>query len=89
MAKRSTKPPKSASERATDRRADLIKQGWAQKNWLLPPAALADLAALTERDGSTEAEAVAKALRVARDRKAEPTNAELAAMVSRRLKAAS
>lgn len=48
----------SLNERTAARRADLIAKGWAQKNWLLPPAALANLAALVEREGCTEAEAV-------------------------------
>lgn len=39
-----------------------LAQGWAQKGFLLPPRALADLAAAVKRDGGTEAEAVARAL---------------------------
>jgi hypothetical protein len=81
-----SKGAKSASDRATESRAAKLAAGYVAKSWLLPPAAAADLAALIERDGCSETEAVTRALRVARDRHAEPSNAELAAMVARRLK---
>lgn len=79
---------RSGADRAKESRAAKLAAGYVAKSLLLPPQAAADLAALVERDGCAEAEAVAAALRVARDRNAEPTNAELAAMVARRLKAA-
>jgi len=79
------KRTKSASERASESRAAKLAAGYVSKSLLLPPSAADDLAALVERDDCSEAEAIEAALRVARDRNAEPSNAELARMVSRRL----
>jgi len=83
--KAKAKAPRSGSERAQDARAAKLAAGYVAKSLLLPPAAAADLAALVERDGGSEVEAVTRALRIARDRNAEPSNAELAALVARRL----
>jgi len=86
MAKRSTKAKsRSAGERAQESKAAKLAAGYVRKDLLLPPDAAADLAALIERDDCTEAEAIEAALRIARDRNAEPSNAELARMVARRL----
>lgn len=85
-AKAKAAAPRSASDRAKDARAAKLAAGYMAKSLLLPPEAAADLAALVERDGCAEVEAVARALRLARDRNAEPTNEELAALVSRRLR---
>lgn len=79
------KAPRSGSERAQDARAAKLAAGYVSKSLLLPPAAVADLAALIKRDGGSEVETVARALRLSRDRNAEPSNAELAALVARRL----
>lgn len=43
---------KSGSERTTAWRAELVKQGYRQKAFLLSPAAQAALAALAKRYGS-------------------------------------
>jgi hypothetical protein len=89
MAKRSTKAKtRSAGDRALESKAARLAAGYVRKDLLLPPAAAADLAALTERDECTEAEAIEAALRVARGRNAEPSNTELARLVARRLKGA-
>ena len=71
--------------KTNESRAAKLEQGYAQKSFLLPPSALADLAALVKRDDSSEVDAVTLALRLARGKNAEPSNAELAAMVTRRL----
>lgn len=85
---RRSKEARSGSDRAKDARAAKLAAGYVAKSLLLPPAAAADLAALVERDNCAEVEAIASALRLARDRNSEPSNAELARMVARRLKAA-
>ena len=85
-AKEQAPKSKSASERTAERRAELIAKGWKQKNYLLSPKALADLAAVKVRDGGDEVAIVERALAVLRDRNSEPSNAELAALVARRLK---
>lgn len=59
------KAARSASERATESRANKKAAGYGSKTFLLPPAALADLAALAARDGLSETDAVAAALAVA------------------------
>ena len=69
-------------------KATKLASGYVRKDMLLPPDAAADLAALVERDNCAEVDAVASALRLARARNSEPSNAELARMVARRLKAA-
>jgi hypothetical protein len=79
---------KSASERTAESRAAKIAAGYAQKNFLLRPAALADLERITTRDGCTETEAIERALAALARPGREPSNAELAALVARRLKAA-
>lgn len=85
-AKRTRATNKSASERATESRAAKLAAGYVSKSLLLAPAAAADLAAIVERDECTETEAIEAALRQARSRNAEPSNAELARLVARRLK---
>jgi hypothetical protein len=77
--------PKSGSDRASASRAAKLAAGYVSKTMLLAPAAAANLAALIERDECSETEAVEAALRLARDRNSEPSNAELASMVARRL----
>lgn len=87
MAKRSTKAKtRSAGERALESKAAKLANGYVRKDLLLPPAAAIDLATFAKGFDS-EADAIAAALRVACDPKAEPSNAELARLVSRRLKA--
>lgn len=76
---------KSASDRAQESRAAKLAAGYVSKSLLLAPGAAADLAAIVERDGCTDAEAIESALRLARSKNAEPSNAELARMVARRL----
>ena len=90
MAKRSkpakpAKEPRSASDRAKDARTAKLAAGYVAKSLLLPPAAAADLAAVVDRDECSEAEAIEAALRLLRSRNAEPSNAELARLVKRRL----
>lgn len=80
------KRQKTGSDRASASRAAKLAAGYVSKSLLLRPSAAADLAALIERDECTEAEAIEAALRVARSRNAEPSNAELARLVARRLK---
>lgn len=82
MAKPATKTP---SERTAESRAVKIANGYAQKNWLLPPAALRDLAKITKRDGCSETDAVARALAHFADPHAQLNNTELARLVSVRL----
>jgi len=86
--KRLPKARTEESKRASASRAAKLAAGYVSKSVLLAPAAAADLAALIERDECTEAEAIETALRLARSRNAEPSNAELARLVARRLKSA-
>lgn len=88
MAKPKQRKTQSGSDRAQASRAAKLAAGYVSKSLLLAPAAAADLAALIERDECTEAEAIETALRFARDRNSEPSNADLARMVARRLKSA-
>lgn len=80
------KRTKSASDRAQESRAAKIAAGYAAKSYLLPPQAIKDLARITERDGCSEVEAVESALAVLAASNREPSNAQLAALVTRRLK---
>lgn len=81
---RKTKP-NPASERTAKSRAARIAAGYVQKNWLLSPAALRDLDHITARDGGTETGAVERALAALARPGKEPSNAELARLVARRL----
>jgi hypothetical protein len=76
---------KTASERTAQSRAAKIAEGYVQKNFLLPPEALAALAWIKKRDGGTETEAVERALAALAKPGREPSNAELARLVARRL----
>lgn len=79
------KRTKSASDRATESRAAKLAAGFAAKSYLLSPRALSDLERITARDGCSETEAVEAALAVLAKSNREPSNAQLAAMVARRL----
>ncbi|GAM99089.1 hypothetical protein U91I_02729 [alpha proteobacterium U9-1i] len=85
MAAKSKSPP-TPSERTAASRAAKVASGYRQKAFLLPPAALRDLDAITKRDGCTEIEALTGALaNFARPDRREPSDRDLIRMLEARL----
>lgn len=77
---------KPSTRTKNESRAAKVAQGYVQKAWLLSPGALKALAKITRRDGTTETDAVARALDAYANPDLEPSNDELVAMVKARLK---
>lgn len=74
-----------ASKTANESRAAKLAKGYAQKAFLLPPAAIKALDRIAARDGVTDTEAVARAIEAYASETNEISNAELVRLVSRRL----
>lgn len=86
MAKKSGK---SASQRTAESRAAKLAKGWAQKNLLLAPDALADLAKLARRyPDLSETEIVSRSLAAYAQPETDPSDDELVSMLAHRLRLA-